>query len=221
MELKIDSQLKQRFPDLAAKIMELSEVTVKESSVELEAFSEETARRVASKYTLEAVKDVPIFRAYRDFYWKVGIDPTKNRPSGEALTRRVLAGRRLPKINSLVDAYNAASLESGVAIAAFDKAKIDGDLLMRVSEVGEKFQGIAMPSPIELNGGEVVVSDSRQLVAMYPYRDSDHSKVTVQTREVVLMICGVPGVAPLILDRAGDMTVNYVLRFCGGRRSAE
>jgi DNA/RNA-binding domain of Phe-tRNA-synthetase-like protein len=45
---------------------------------------------VKTKYNIEILKDDPTVRAYRDLYWKLGIDPTKTRPSGEALLRRVL-----------------------------------------------------------------------------------------------------------------------------------
>ncbi|HUW43054.1 MAG TPA: hypothetical protein VMW02_02320, partial [Thermoplasmata archaeon] len=52
----------------------------------------ETSERVSKSITLEAVKDRPDFRAYRDFFWRLGVDPTKTRPASEALIRRILKG---------------------------------------------------------------------------------------------------------------------------------
>ncbi|RLI77804.1 hypothetical protein DRP07_11825, partial [Archaeoglobales archaeon] len=47
---------------------------------------------IKNNYNLENLKDHPVVRAYRDFYWRIGIDPTKQRPSSEALLRRGLKG---------------------------------------------------------------------------------------------------------------------------------
>jgi DNA/RNA-binding domain of Phe-tRNA-synthetase-like protein len=178
---------------------------------------ERIRQRTAS---LEVVKDQPIFRAYRDFFWRVGIDPTKVRPAAEALTRRVLGGRDLPRLNTVVDAYNLASIETSIAIAAFDMETVNEDaLLMRRGVKGELFHGIGMDSPDSLTGAEVVVEDQklRRLVAVYPYRDSDDSKVTETTKGVLFMMCGVPGIDETALEGAKDLTREYVGRFCLGR----
>ena len=158
--------------------------------------------------SLDEVKNLPVFRAYRDFYWKVGIDPTKTRPAGEALTRRILGGRDLPTINTLVDSYNIASAESNVAIAAFDLSSVSkGSLRMRKAIPGEAFFGIGMDSPITLSGVEVVIEDEGKmnLVAVYPYRDSDSSKVTENTHDVLMMMCGVPGLSDADLELAKSL----------------
>jgi len=167
--------------------------------------------------SLDAVKDLPTIRAYRDFYWKVGIDPTKTRPAGEALLRRILAGRDLPNINTLVDSYNTSSAETTVSIAAFDARKINrDDLVMRRAVRGESFTGIGMLHPISLEGIEVVIEDTleQKLVAVYPYRDADESKVSMDTTQVLFMMCGVPGISQKDLEVAKELTKDYVSRFC-------
>src|SRR5207245_9542815 len=95
------------------------------------------------------VNDAPRPRAYRDFFCRVGVDPTKVRPAAEALLRRVIQGKPFPRINALVDGYNLASAETRIALAAFDIANLRGDLRMRRSRPGETFLGIGMrhPSP--------------------------------------------------------------------------
>lgn len=99
------------------------------------------------------VKDVPIFRLYRDFFWRLGIDPTKNRPAAETLVRRILAGKPVPSINSVVDAYNLASVKTLVALAVFDADKLRRELMLRFARVGEEFLGIGMEKPLHLSGG--------------------------------------------------------------------
>ncbi len=198
--------------------LKLVGLTVRGSDPGLEAFKLEVQERVRRRTTsLEKVKDQPIFRAYRDFFWRVGIDPTKVRPAGEALTRRILGGRDLPRVNTVVDAYNLASVETSIAIAAFDSRNVKEEaLVMRRAMTGEPFHGIGMGSADSLAGVEVVIEDrdSHKVIAVYPYRDSDDSKITVGTTDVLFMMCGVPGIDDADLDRAGRLTKDFVERFC-------
>ena len=87
---------------------------------------------------------------------------------------------------------------------------------MRRAVKGELFHGIGMASPDSLTGFAVVIEDqgSHGLVAVYPYRDSDGSKVTERTKGVLFMMCGVPGIEEAALERARDLTREYVGRFC-------
>jgi DNA/RNA-binding domain of Phe-tRNA-synthetase-like protein len=215
--LSITEELKNRYPNLQALVSYIDSVKVAKSGDELEAFSQEIFSDVKSKYTLDNLKELPIFRAYRDFFWHVGIDPTKVRPAAEALIRRILAGKTIPRINNVVDSYNLASIKTEVALAAFNRDELIGDLMMRQSKVGEKFLGISMNEPTTLTGSEVVIADSEKLVAIYPHRDADISKVTNSTRNILLLICGVPGIDIIILNNAREHAEKYITKFCGGK----
>ena len=211
-------ELESAFPGLRVVPLRMDGLTVRDSDPALESFKLEVQERVRRRTpSLEEVKNQPVIRAYRDFFWRVGIDPTKLRPAGEALTRRVLGGRDLPRVNTLVDAYNLASLETSIAIAAFDLQRVSEDaMVMRIAVKGESFLGIGMTAPDTLNGVEVVIEnrDSGGLMAVYPYRDSDASKVTESTRSVCFLMCGVPGIPDPELSRAKELTRQYVGRFC-------
>jgi DNA/RNA-binding domain of Phe-tRNA-synthetase-like protein len=216
MNLKIDSKLKARFPALNVLTLRIKGVQVRKRDDKLENFKAEVMKHVRSEYSLDSVKDHPTFRAYRDFFWSIKIDPTKIRPAAEALIRRIIAGKTLPRINTLVDAYNLASIKSRIALATFDADKLEGDLLMRFAEEGEQFIGIGMDKPLILMGGEIVVSDEEKLIAVYPYRDADNTKVTEKTENVAIVVCGVPGIPKGDLENASHVAVEYIKRFCGG-----
>jgi len=215
MMLRIDSELAARFPELPALPLDIDMVDIHKKDPELEKFKEEIATQLRKESDIESVKDEPIFRAYRDFFWSIGIDPTKTRPASEALTRRVLAGKKLPTINTLVDAYNLASIKSKIAIATFDKDQLEGELFMRFANPEEQIVGIGMDKPMVLKGGEIVLSDSVKLVAVYPYRDADNTKVTEKTKNVTMVLCGVPKIQKEALEAASDVAYEYVSRFCG------
>jgi len=214
--LNIDPTLTRKFPGLNAPILRIEGVRVKDESPDLEEFKEEVVKRIRGRWTLLQLREEPVFRAYRDFFWRIGIDPTKIRPAAEALIRRVLRGSPLPKINTLVDAYNLASMETGIALAAFGMDQIEERLLMREGREGEQFLGIGMEKPLTLKGGEVIVEDGKSIIAIYPYRDAEKSKITLQTKRAFMLVCGVPGISEETLEECKRVTAQYVTRFCGG-----
>lgn len=216
MFLKLDASLATKFPGLSALVIQVRDVGVERELPELEQFKEEIVGRTKRRWALNQLREHPAFRAYRDFFWRVGVDPTKTRPAAEALIRRVLRGRPLPRINTLVDTYNLASIETTIPLAAFDEDDLAGDLLMREAGVGEKFLGIGMDKPVILRGGEAVVEDGEKLIAIYPHRDAEACKITLNTKNTLMLICGVPNIEKEALIQAGRIAVEYITRFCGG-----
>ena len=87
---------------------------------------------------------------------------------------------------------------------------------MRRSRPGETFLGIGMAAPVTLTGVEVVCEDAERLVAIYPYRDADASRVNSDTRDVRFLVCGVPGISNEALQEAAGVAADLVRRFCGG-----
>ena len=78
----------------------------------------------------------------RELYRRTGEDPTKLRPSSEALLRRVLRGEALYRINSLVDTCNLCSLEFLLPIGLYDSARILGDIMARRGRAGESYESL-------------------------------------------------------------------------------
>jgi len=215
--LKLDPKLRERFPDLNAEIIHFRDVHVGRQDQRLEEYKDMVALRLKERWNLDQLRDDPVFRAYRDFFWRLGIDPTKNRPAAEALIRRVLRDSPIPRINTWVDAYNLVSMETAIPIASFDADLLGGELLMREATAGEEFTGIGMEKPVTLTGGEAVIEDGDRLVAIYPYRDADHSKVTFKTVNVLMLMCGSPGITLDTLSQASLVAKDILPRFCGGR----
>jgi DNA/RNA-binding domain of Phe-tRNA-synthetase-like protein len=205
-----------KFPGICVAEGDIRSVSIKAENAALEAFKPEVARIIKSKHTLENVKDDPVFRAYRDFFWSVGTDPTKTRPASEALVRRLLSGGMLPRINTAVDSYNLASAVSGVPIAAFDADKLDGSLTMRFAKEGESFTGIGMKEPIILKPNQVVLTDTKKVIAVYPYRDADNTKVTAATRNIRIVSCGVPRINKNRVLEAYGTCAAYLMEYAGG-----
>lgn len=210
VQVRVEPSLAESFPGISVLAFRISGLDLSKRGERVEQLVDEVVGEVRRSYSLETLKDVPIFRAYRDFFWRIGIDPTKMRPSSEALVRRILLGREFPRINPLVDLYNLASVKTGVTMAAYDDAKVFGQLSLTWGRRGERFKGIGMEREIILDGREVVLRDEAAVLSIYPYRDSEHSKTDITTRSAIVVLCGVPGVAPSTLAQAKETVLRYV-----------
>jgi DNA/RNA-binding domain of Phe-tRNA-synthetase-like protein len=204
------------FPGICVGEGIIRSVHIVRESPGLELLKREIAGEIQSRFTLDTVKDEPLFRAYRDFFWSVGVDPTKTRPASEALVRRILSGGKLPVINTAVDAYNLASAVTGIPIAAFDADKVSGGLTMRFASEGEQFLGIGMQKPVGLREKQVILTDEEQIVAIYPYRDSDATRVSMDTRNILILTCGVPLIGREKVIMAYEVCAAYLEGYTGG-----
>jgi len=214
--MEIQKEILAAFPGLLVAEGDVGPLSIQEKSLPLETLKEEIIHSVREQYTLEQVKDEPLFRAYRDFCWRVGVDPTKTRPASEALVRRILAKKMLPTINTAVDAYNLASIRTGIPIAAFDADTLGGDLSMRFAEEGEEFLGIGMATPVILQKNQVILTDEDEIIAIYPYRDSDTTKIVLATKRVHIVACGVPKVEREKVYSAYELAVAYLREYASG-----
>ncbi|MFX0140846.1 MAG: B3/4 domain-containing protein [Candidatus Hodarchaeota archaeon] len=215
MKFIFQQSVKERFPDLRVGLGFISGLKTEQKNL-FNQKRESIYNILKEKHSLDTLKDLDIIRAYRDFFWALGIDPTKIRPAAEALIRRILKGKSIPRINCVVDAYNLASMESGIALAAFDADLLKGDLIMRFAEENEIFLGIGMKEAKKLKGNELIINDQKQIIAIYPYRDADSTKVTKYTKEILLLICGAPRLEKELLNFAGDLAIDYITQLCGG-----
>jgi DNA/RNA-binding domain of Phe-tRNA-synthetase-like protein len=214
MRIEVDQEVSKAYPDLELVVRVVDGLSVVRERKDLEQHKRNLEEAMRTEETADGIKDEPRVRAYRDFFWSLGIDPTKIRPAAEALVRRVVNGRPLPTINTAVDAYNVASVETRVAFGAFDVARLHGDMTMRYAKEGEPFMGIGMGKPKVLDGKELVIDDGEELVAIYPYRDADASKLTEDTEASVVLGCGVPGLWGRELMEATERASELLVRYC-------
>jgi DNA/RNA-binding domain of Phe-tRNA-synthetase-like protein len=154
--------------------------------------------------------------AVRTMYKKVGIDPTKTRPSNEALLRRVRKGDTVPRINSAVDIVNWCSLEFQLPYGLYDASKISGDVTMRIGADGEKYAGIRKD---EVNvAGRITVADSLGPFGN-PTSDSARTMVTPATTELLVVIYAPVEIANAQLERVVRITAERLASIVGGKRA--
>jgi DNA/RNA-binding domain of Phe-tRNA-synthetase-like protein len=114
----------------------------------------------------------------RALYRRFGVDPTRYRPSSEALLRRVRRGGGLPRINSLVDIANVVALRLQVPIGLYDLALVEGRLEVRLGLDGESYAGIG--KELVGVGGRICVADALGPCGN-PSSDSARTMITTAT----------------------------------------
>ena len=156
--------------------------------------------RFRQKLTTESLKDLPSIAATRRVYKACGKDPSRYRPASEQLIRRMLQGKELYQIDTLVDLINLASIAYGYSIGGFDADKFVGDTLtLGVGREGEPYEGIGRGM---LNiAGLPVYRDAEGGVGT-PTSDHERTKMTLSTTHLVVLINGYDGNEQRVADNA-------------------
>lgn len=151
--------------------------------------------------------------AVRAMYKRVGIDPTKTRPSNEALLRRVRKGDPIPRINSLVDIINWCSLEFQLPYGLYDLSKMAGAVTMRLGAEGESYAGIRKD---DVNvAGRITVADSVGAFGN-PTSDSARTMVTTTTTEALVVVYAPAEIPASQVSRVIDVTAARMAEIAGG-----
>ena len=144
-----------------------------------------------AQFTPETLKQRPGIAATRAAYKALGKDPSRYRPSNEALVRRTLQGKSLYRINTLVDLGNLASIRHGYSIGGFDLDRIEGDsLTLGVGREGEPYEGIGRGT---LNIAGLPVYRDRTGGIGTPTSDNERTKIGLDTRRVLFLVNGYDG----------------------------
>ena len=162
--------------------------------------------------TADSIKQQPAIAATREAYRRLGKDPSRYRPSAEALRRRLLRGLELYRIDTLVDLINLVSLRTGYSIGGFDADKIQGAVLcLGVGQPNEPFEGIGRGM---LNiEGLPVFRDAAGGIGT-PTSDNERTKMGLSTRRILAIINGYDGNGQR-LHEAASMTQELLERYAG------
>ena len=150
--------------------------------------------------TTDSLKELPSIAATRSVYKACGKDPSRYRPASEQLIRRMLQGKELYQIDTLVDLVNLASIAYGYSIGGFDADKFVGDTLtLGVGREGEPYEGIGrgiiniagLPGYRDAEGGVGT-----------PTSDHERTKMTLATTHLMVLINGYDGNEERVLANA-------------------
>lgn len=161
--------------------------------------------------TTESLKNIPSIAATRRVYRACGKDPSRYRPAAEALIRRMLQGKSLYQIDTLVDLVNVASIAFGYSIGGFDADKFKGDTLtLGIGREGEPYEGIGR-GMINI-AGLPVYRDAEGGVGT-PTSDNERTKMEIGTTHLVVLINGYDGDEKRVRENA-EYIQTLIRKYC-------
>jgi DNA/RNA-binding domain of Phe-tRNA-synthetase-like protein len=207
LSLRVDESL---FGTLALGLLEAEGVELGTLPPAFDAERDRLTTRLITHYAGKQPADIPGVAETRALFHQLDIDPTKNRPSSEALLRRVLQGKGLPHVNAAVDVCNLCSLEHQLPLGLYDRDLVKGVIAVRVGREGEGYAGLRKQR-VNLSGRLLLADEDGPFGA--PTSDSARTAVTSRTRNLlVVLFCPVERAGRLLtgaLEQISDLLTRY------------
>ena len=185
----INPELKRLLPKLALGCVAAS-VKVEQHS---EALWQEVDRHLAQLTTAhkpETIGSIPQIAAMRVAYKALGKDPSRYRGSAEALLRRVLQGKGLYQVNTVVDINNLVSLESLLPAGSYDLGNVAGPIELRIGRPGESYKGIGKD---QINIESLPVFADAGGPFGSPTSDSERAMIRLESKEILMVVFSFAG----------------------------
>jgi DNA/RNA-binding domain of Phe-tRNA-synthetase-like protein len=185
-------EIKIELPDVKLGVVEADALRVAPADEHLSQLLEHICNHTVREFTVETLADAERTRSVRRMFRAWDIDPSKYRPSSEALLRRVVQGKGLYRVSNVVDIGNLISIETGWPLGCYDRAKIHPQIVFRQGTAGERYEGIGKRT-WDL-GGRPVLADPEGPFGS-PISDSTRSMITGAARDIAVVMYA-PSEAP-------------------------
>jgi DNA/RNA-binding domain of Phe-tRNA-synthetase-like protein len=185
----IGSEVTIQFPEIVVGWLH-ARITNNIGNPELWNLLVERGAEISSSMDEESIRLVTGISMGKKAYRQLGKDPNRYRLSAEALMRRVLKGKGLNSISSVVDALNLVSLRTGITIGGFDYSQIRGNVSLGIGSFGEEFLAIGR-GPLNVEKLPVYRDESGAIGS--PTSDSVRTQITLATNQVLMLITGFYG----------------------------
>jgi DNA/RNA-binding domain of Phe-tRNA-synthetase-like protein len=206
-EVRIASELKSKCPNAALGSVE-AQVETGRTPAGLDEQLRACEERIAKLPEPRAVLEASAILTTRAGYKALGKDPSRYRGSAEAMLRRLISGKGLPRINNVVDVINLVSVESRLPVGLYDLAYVEGAIEFRAGRAGETYKGIGK---YDLNLEALPLFSDATGPHGSPTSDSERTMVTDRTTRVLAIIVSFGGAAPLdaAIKRMSELLVNF------------
>ena len=217
MKVKVDSQVFKTFPGLNLGVIIAKQIDNTGSADEIIGLIRKIEKEIRENYNTETLSQEPKIESWRKAYSAFGAKPKKHKSSVESLYRMILKGVDLRSINKIVDIYNYISIKHMVPAGGDDAVRVEGDVVLRFARGDERFTALNSDETETVKDGEVVYSDNKEVLCRrWNWRECDKTKMTEETRDVVLVVEGLPPVTREEIDEVLSDFSQLISHYCGG-----
>jgi len=189
--------IKQKIPGLKLGLLSATKIRVKKKSVIVDAEFEKLDRFINEKFKSIPPSADEVVSAVRRMYRRIGWEPTRYRPSSEAMIRRFIKNIGLYRINNLVDLGNVASAHFHLPMGLYDLEKIKGEICIDVGGEEESYQGIS--KEIIHATGKLILRDEISIFGN-PTADSQRTCISPETKNALALFFTPPEIDDAYLN---------------------
>jgi DNA/RNA-binding domain of Phe-tRNA-synthetase-like protein len=201
-----------KLPGVKLGMVEADGLRVAPADPGLAQLMDEVCERKRREFTLESLADAKAVREVRAMFREWGMDPSKYRPSSEALLRRVVQGKGLYRVSNVVDIGNLGSIETGWPFGCYDRSRIHQPIEFRHGISGESYEGIGKQT-WHLDG-RPLLADSQGPFGS-PISDSTRSMITESAQDILIVLYVPVGAADASLEVAIKRLIERLTLFAG------
>ncbi|MFG3496344.1 B3/4 domain-containing protein [Streptomyces sp. NPDC047928] len=221
LTLTVTDEVRTLVPGFTYLAVEARSLVNGPSDAACSALLDAAAQRLARRLDGRAPHEDPHIAAWRDAYSAFGAKPSRTRNSAEALARRALADGGLPRINRLVDAYNAVSVAHLVPVGGEDADRVSGGMRLVRATGDEPFVTVAggaetveHPEP-----GEIVWRDDEGVTCRrWNWRQGVRTRLTEESVNAVFLLESLAPMTRQALEAAGAELAETLEKLSPGAR---
>jgi len=192
MQIRIEDRLLEKYPDAHIGFL-VAHVIVKKLDPFVESLKQGLQSHLQEQGILATNFAVhPAIARWRTIYEEdFHVKPKAYRSSIESLIKRVVTGKELWNICTIVDVYNCCSLLSLLPMGGYDLKKVSGDIQIRFGKTAETFQGLGEREAVDVQPDHVVYADEAKVLCwLWNHKDSAKTCIDETTESVIFFIDG-------------------------------
>jgi DNA/RNA-binding domain of Phe-tRNA-synthetase-like protein len=217
MKFRVSPEIFQAFPGLRVGSVTAKGINNRGASPEIRHLIQKAQEDIRSRFDPESLKNHPRIQSWRKAFVFFGAKPKKHPSSVESLYRISVDGKNLRSINKIVDIYNYVCLKHMVPVGGDDLAKVDGNIELRFALGDEIFIPLGSDEVQTAKKGEVIYADQNEVLCRrWNWRESEKTKMTEQTQDVLLVSEGLPPVGYEEMEEIVKNLSQLIEKYCGG-----
>lgn len=213
MEINLSTNLKAKIPDFKAGIITYNNIEVGPSPQMLKGRLQLFQESLFFDLQEKEFTDFKGIKEWREIFKAVGTDPSKYRPSAEALFRRVKKQNYISSVHSAIDLNNFFSLRFEVPIGIYDCKNLAGNITIKIGEAGDEYVGLNG----RINSMKNMITSVDQAGPFgSPYVDSERTKVMEDTKQALQIIYFSPSITKEEANNQTKALMDMFLQIHGG-----